>query len=286
MGFLKDIAGPALGLINPVGLIGTGASMGMDYWAMTEQQKEASRAREQADRLNTQNYMAQKEFAQNSIRWRVEDAIAAGLHPLAAIGASGTGYSPSSVVGDTDNSKSEMIGRMGQNISRAISAGSTRQEREYADRQRLMWETQLKGSQLDNEYKQVLIDKARAPNPPIPNTVDNNINQDEIPDTVYRVNNDGSLSPEVPERLGESLEASPGVFGLNMGEVEWWIRNKGIPRLLPDKYNVLPYPDSRYKIEPDKYWDWNQLRGAWVKKKFKKYNRYEGIPRTNRDYSY
>ena len=40
------------------------------------------------------NYKAQKEFAQNGIRWKVEDAKRAGIHPLYALGASTQGYSP------------------------------------------------------------------------------------------------------------------------------------------------------------------------------------------------
>lgn len=41
------------------------------------------------------NYNAQKEFAQNSIQWRVQDAQKAGIHPLYAMGNS-PGYTPSS----------------------------------------------------------------------------------------------------------------------------------------------------------------------------------------------
>lgn len=36
----------------------------------------------------------QREFAQNSIQWRVADAKKAGIHPLAALGAQGTSYTP------------------------------------------------------------------------------------------------------------------------------------------------------------------------------------------------
>lgn len=41
------------------------------------------------------NYDAQKEFAQNSIQWRVQDAQKAGIHPLYAMGNS-PGFTPSS----------------------------------------------------------------------------------------------------------------------------------------------------------------------------------------------
>lgn len=44
---------------------------------------------------NERNYQMQKEFAQNSIRWKVADARAAGVHPLFALGASTNAASPS-----------------------------------------------------------------------------------------------------------------------------------------------------------------------------------------------
>lgn len=39
----------------------------------------------------------QKEFAQNSIQWRVDDAKKAGIHPLYALGAQGASYTPQSL---------------------------------------------------------------------------------------------------------------------------------------------------------------------------------------------
>lgn len=44
---------------------------------------------------NTQNYNAQKEFYQNSVRWRVADSIAAGVNPLYGLGADSAAFSPS-----------------------------------------------------------------------------------------------------------------------------------------------------------------------------------------------
>lgn len=44
----------------------------------------------------------QREFAQNSIQWRVADARAAGIHPLAALGAQVSGYVPVSASGQWD----------------------------------------------------------------------------------------------------------------------------------------------------------------------------------------
>lgn len=56
--------------------------------------------------MNNQNKLAQRqenlqrEFAQNSIQWRVNDAKKAGIHPVAALGSQGISYNPSYVGGD------------------------------------------------------------------------------------------------------------------------------------------------------------------------------------------
>lgn len=75
-----------------------------------------------------QNYEAQKEFAQNGIRWRVADAKAAGLHPLAALGAQTASYTPSAFVGDT-SWMGDAAQALGQGIGRAAEAKMTAKER-------------------------------------------------------------------------------------------------------------------------------------------------------------
>jgi len=61
----------------------------------------------------------QKEFAQNGIQWKVEDAKAAGLHPLAALGAQTLSYSPVQVGQDNLGAG---LASAGQDIGRAIDA--------------------------------------------------------------------------------------------------------------------------------------------------------------------
>lgn len=80
-----------------------------------------------AERLNQLNYEHQKEFAQNGIRWKVADAKAAGLHPLAALGASTAQYTPATALGDSPDWS--FLSDMGQNIGRAVDAKRTQQER-------------------------------------------------------------------------------------------------------------------------------------------------------------
>lgn len=92
------------------------------------------------------NYAAQKEFAQNGIRWKVEDAKAAGIHPLAALGAHTASFSP--VFQGSDYSGFSNAGQM---ISRAMEAKQTQAERELAD-------LQVEHARLENEYTRAKID--------------------------------------------------------------------------------------------------------------------------------
>ncbi|UYL83856.1 MAG: hypothetical protein [Wigfec virus K19_159] len=77
--------------------------------------------------LQAQNIANQKEFAQHGIRWKVSDAQAAGLHPLAALGATTSSFS--NVVGGNYEPAKSDFGGMGQDIGRAMDAASTQDER-------------------------------------------------------------------------------------------------------------------------------------------------------------
>lgn len=92
----------------------------------------------------------QKQFAQNGLRWKMEDAKRAGIHPLAALGAQGTSYQPVSV-GDT--SSGTATSNLGQNLTRAISATSTREERQAQALNLVASQKQIEGLELDNQIK-------------------------------------------------------------------------------------------------------------------------------------
>lgn len=79
----------------------------------------------------------QQDFAQQGIRWRTEDAVAAGIHPLYAMGASLPTYSPVSSGLSTrspryGNALGQGVASAGQNLSRAFAATRTTQERQLS----------------------------------------------------------------------------------------------------------------------------------------------------------
>lgn len=72
----------------------------------------------------------QQQFAQMGIRWRVADAEAAGLHPLYALNAPLIQPSP---IGIGGNPLGEGLANMGQEVSRAIRAQETPDQRMEKD---------------------------------------------------------------------------------------------------------------------------------------------------------
>lgn len=123
--FVKSIAGPLIGGVGSIvgGLLGD------------ESQKDAT----------NMNIAMQREFAQNGIRWKVADAKAAGLHPLAALGASTASFSPIAV-GDPIGSA---LAAAGQDLSRAFMAKQTQGER-LSERLLL---AQIEGQEIENAFK-------------------------------------------------------------------------------------------------------------------------------------
>lgn len=147
MGFLDGALGGAIGAVGS--LIGGGVS--------ASQSKANSRL----------NYEAQKEFAQNGIRWRVEDAKRAGIHPLYALGANTASFSPVQGYGG-DFGVSDAFANFGQGIDRAVQAKMTRQERDREDaRQEMQDVFTLARFQADQRYQDAqvrLIDSEIARN--------------------------------------------------------------------------------------------------------------------------
>lgn len=131
--------------------------------------------RQSADRHNAEqarqaelNRQMQLQFAKEGIRWKVEDAKHAGIHPLYALGASTHSYSPVSVGGSADTSLGQSMANAGQDLSRAINSTRTGPERNDAFTKTVQ-ELTVQKMGLENELLGSQIAKLRqTANPPIP----------------------------------------------------------------------------------------------------------------------
>jgi len=220
---------------------------------------------------NDKNAALQREFAQNGIRWKMEDAKRAGIHPLAALGIPSSSASPS-FVGDT--SMGSMVGsvsaNMGQDISRAVSATRTGDERQVSALQLASAKASLDGQLIENQYKLARLKQLQAVGPPMAgsdNFIPGQSNTPLVkekplervisapgrpaqeagwrPDVSYS-RTDTGLTPMVPESLSESLEDDI------VGKLMWRVRNQ----LLPN-FGQGHGPDRGMLPKGADKWEWN-----------------------------
>lgn len=92
--------------------------------------KAAEEARAENLAFSREQLKFNQDMAMHGIQWKVNDATAAGIHPLYALGA--PTISPSAVsVGDSPStSMGSAVADMGQDLSRAMTANQTQPERD------------------------------------------------------------------------------------------------------------------------------------------------------------
>lgn len=113
---------------------------------------------------NYENAALQREFAQNGIQWRVDDAKRAGISPLAAMGAQLFNPTPSFMASGSDRGSSYRD--MGQSIDRAVSATMNRDERAKKER---MDEALIRKAEAEAALVEGQASRASQPtNPPMP----------------------------------------------------------------------------------------------------------------------
>lgn len=249
MGFLSSIAGAIAGpLIG--GLLDSNS---------------ASNATAANVGMSEQDRAAQKEFAQQGIRWRVEDAKAAGLHPLAALGAQIPAYTPSSIPVQADNSWGNAIRESGQNITRAIGAKQTRIER----LQEQLLEAQIAATNADAATKnaaasQIALTSGAGMPPPMPTMSDTGMvsvspsNRTSTfpgqqsteaavsPSVKLFQNADGSISMWPSGDAKQSIEDS-------LYEYEHMYRNRILPRLSDKFQPIYDWATSKWSKPYPKY---------------------------------
>lgn len=136
----------------------------------------SSNAQRDANNANAlaaeRNIKMQKVFAEEGIRMRVKDARAAGIHPIYALGAQTSTFSPVTVGAVPETGMAAGLANASQDLSRAFNATRTQPERTEA---LAVTKLQLEGMALDNDIKRATYASAvqrlmQNQNPPIPTT--------------------------------------------------------------------------------------------------------------------
>lgn len=205
-----------------------------------------------------QNYQNQKEFAQHGIRWKVEDAKAAGIHPLFALGGSTASYSPSTFsVGDQGGSDYGLKG-MGQAVDRAVAATRTSEERKLTDFQVKSQELDLEGKRLDNEIRRAKLasDAQRLSQsqigPPMPSSMTDTGQFKIKPAEVTASDPQRPFAEAGPNRPGLVYRKLPGDVLVPALPEGWNMDDFSSPGYLASQYQtkVLPWAQQFFGKEP------------------------------------
>lgn len=228
-------------------------------------QKSAAAAQE---RMAAQNIALQKEFAQSGIQWKVEDAKKAGVHPLYALGANTTSFSPVSIGSPSNSPLGEGIARAGQDLSRAMGATSN-------SFTRLVSGLTVERGQLENELLRTQIAKARQQiGPPMPTANGNPWlipgQGDSIPgwqDFIKRKPHEitsthtPSQEPGPMPSVGYALNQHGGYMPIPTKDVKDRIEDMGpLPWIWSAINTMAPYagfnynPPSKVPLHPDHEW--------------------------------
>lgn len=188
------------------------------------------------------NVALQKEFAQHGIRWKIEDAARAGIHPVVAMGGQGQSFSPVSV-GGVSFGDGDGIGRslmdMGQNISRSVRATATETQRQELQ----MNELRLEHMKLQNELlgsRIAAINQQSSqvgPAQPEESTIQ--------PEITYHKTKGGGIAPAPSEAFADRAEDQ------FIPQLAWAMRNM-----------VLPEAPNR-STPPGTQWFYHPFRAEW-----------------------
>lgn len=159
----------------------------------------------------------QEIWMKNQMRWRVEDAKAAGIHPLAAIGSNVTAPSvPGVSVGDSGSDIGSILASSGQSIGRELSAYMSGQEKDKASMRAL----ELEGQALDNDYKREQLKRLRGVGSP-PDFPDLAVGESYVPVGEPKNMRDAwryGLSPVTYENLPPPAVQASGLIDVKPSE--------------------------------------------------------------------
>lgn len=229
------------------------------------------------ERANAENMAMQREFAQNGIRWRVEDARAAGIHLLYALGAQGAQASPISVGASSyPDQTGSIMSSLGQDISRAAQATRTAEERAFA-------QLQLQRGHLENELLRTQIHQLQGDQvgPPMPGTtglVTPQANKPVVQDPGAPGREAGSINDYAYARRGNrwfvvpAKDAKERMEDNMLQESLWAWRNQALPFFATEKPDPIwgrtfKAPEPPSEPLPKGYkWKWDGVAYEQVRK--------------------
>lgn len=154
---------------NP--FLDTGFSFLNEVRKEEDRDKELRRQENITDFRRETDYLRQKEFAQMGIQWRVEDAKAAGLHPVFALNGGGAAFSSPSVSTSGSYGVENSLQDLGQNVSRAVAAQETPEQREVRLMNFKVQESNITRNEAEAAYYRAQEAKIRGAGPGMPSTL-------------------------------------------------------------------------------------------------------------------
>lgn len=208
----------------------------------------------------------QKEFAQMGIKWRVDDAQSAGVHPLYALGANIPTYSPTRNINTPSTSLAKGFSTAGQNISRAVAATQTAQQRQLGELQ--IERATLENIDLSNKIGRSQIGPSFPSSAPnlggqgASNQIIDLPQQRTAPNPERRHQEPGAIVDLGFVRTATGFAPVPSkdvkerVEDMFIPETMWSWRNYGMANL-----GQNPPPESW--LRPGGHWKWSQLAQEW-----------------------
>lgn len=233
--------------------------------------KSSDKATAATKEMAAANIAHQKEFAQHGIRWRVDDARAAGIHPIYALGASTPSFAPVSAAFSGDTSLPNALASAGQDIGRAVNATRSQGERMTAftkTAQALTLEKMsLENEVLRSEVASKVGRLVQQSNPPMPSPADSWLIPGHPQSGPLVTNKPLERTPGDPRAPGQEggaitdvghARTAKGLFPVPSENVKQriednfyqetmhFIRNNLLPMLSP-AFNAPPHPPAKGK---------------------------------------
>lgn len=185
----------------------------------------------------------QREVLQNQIQWRVADAQAAGIHPLAALGISPSSGMPVGEIAGTDTFES-----MGQDLTRAIQAMMDSRERAANDvlqKEQMYRDSAVARAEIDRIRAEADLARARADEIRFPHI--RSPQRDQLPPVRPNAGSDGGTlaGPELAPIPAQPVIASSGNSARDPGSINsysYWRNDDG-------SMSVVPSYDAQQRME-------------------------------------